>query len=1029
MLTSVILTMMALEALFTDNQALNSYNRMDMRNTSYSYASIEDALSCDRDRSFTKNLNGEWQFCFFEDRSDVPEGFEKTSPESPLWKSIRVPGCWETQGYGYPIYHNTPYPFPNTPPVINRDVPTGFYLRTFDVPQSWDGRRIILHFGGVYSGYFVWVNDTLAGYAEDSALPSEFDITPFLKEGSNKLVVKVFKWTDGSYLEDADHWRASGIHREVLLLGIPEKPLYNFGVRTVFENGYDSAELQIRPEIEAPFGSLDNGWTVKGQLFDAEGIPVGKEMSAPAKAALREGYPQRNTVKFGILSQKINNPHLWNAEDPYLYTLVLSIKDKDGKVLDARSCKVGFRDVKIHDGQLWVNGKSIKLNGVNRHDHSQTDIKAVTREEMRRDVELMKQFNFNAVRTSHYPNDPYFLDLCDRYGLYVIDETNLETHNSGGYLTRQPEWAGAYLERCTRMAIRDRNHPSVIIWSLGNESGMGPNHSAMSGWLKEYDETRPIHYEGAQGDTDDPQWVDMLSRMYPALTDLEALATAGHITRPVVMCEYAHAMGNSPGNLKEYWDLVRKYPKLIGGFIWDWIDQGILQYTPDGKKNWLYGGDFEKDPDFGQGDFCINGLLSPDREPKASIYEMKYLGQPFEFSVGESQPLTVTVTNRQYFTDSGNYDFCWEITDGSKVYASGLLDTGSIPAGGSRTAVISTKRLKWSGDMEIFLNLRAVLNKDMVYAGKGHEAAHFQQLIAGSRPHVAAGPKGKVSIQETDNAYEVSAAGWKASICKQSGYIESYILGGDSVLTSPLAPDFTRAWTDNDNGWKAPEKLAFWVDATEKLQTVSINASSTSDGAAAIDVVKEIAGKVRLTLGYTIFKSGQVDVKFNLEKLDKAVPELIRAGMSCNINSKYGNVTYLGLGPRDNYPDCKENAIVAEYSLNPESSFINHVFPQETGNRMDVRYVRFLNSRASGIKIQGDDGFAMSVLPFSQQALTQAGHIAETEWLEGCYAVHIDAAIAGLGGITSWNDRAIPLNQYRLLEDSYSYSFSIIPQK
>lgn len=1017
------------EDLFVSNNSINSLSRMDPRNTSYSYPTVEDALSCDRDKSFMASLNGTWKFRFFEDRKEVPEGFESTDPGA--WDEISVPSSWERQGFGYPIYTNVPYPFPNTPPVIMRDNPVGFYMREFEVPEGWDGRRIVLHFGGVYSGYFVWVNGKLAGYAEDSALPSEFDITDLVRSGSNKLVVKVYKWTDGSYVEDADHWRSAGIYREVMLLGMPAVSIYDFGVRTLPDSGYRNAELQIRPALKLSGNRDVRGCTVKARLFDAENNAVGEEMETSAARILREDHPQRGTVDFALLKGQFENVRLWSPEDPYLYTLVLSVCDKDGNTLDARSCKVGFREVKIKDEQLWINGQSVKLYGVNRHDHSQVNLKAVTREEMEADVKLMKQFNFNAVRTSHYPNDPYLLDLCDKYGLFVIDESNIEAHHAGGYLTNQPGWAGTFMERVTRMVVRDRNHPSIIFWSLGNESGMGPNHASCANWARIFDPTRPVHYEGAQGYRDDPQWVDMLSRMYPPLKELEEMATSPYISRPVMMCEYAHAMGNSPGNLKAYWDLIFKYKRLIGGFIWDWIDQGLLETTADGKMNWCYGGDYEKPGEHNDGNFNINGLVSPDRTPKAAIYEAKYMTQPFVFEVGTAWPYVVKVTNRQFFTDSSDYEFEWVLSDGIKVLQSGKLDTGAIPAGKTVTCGLNAKKIKEVPGHEYFLDVKAVLAKDKLYAAKGHEAAHFQKKLAGEPAGVPEGARGSVKIAENDGAIILTGGPFKLTVDKKSGWISGYSNGSATLISAPLKPNFVMAWTDNEiRGWHADKALAFWAAAPDNMNTASIQTSTLASGAAEVKVVKEIEGEVTLALSYTFFKNGQTDISYKLDIKDSTLPEVLRVGMRCCVSSALGDIRYFGLGPWDNYPDYKENATVAEYRLDPETSYVNYVRPQETGNRMGVRYLTFRNSRKAGFSVVGKDScLNISVLPYTMEMLDAARHIAELEKLDGQYSLEIDTAIAGVGGVDSWSSAARPEPEYRLTDKGYAYSFSLVPVK
>ena len=682
------------------DQHVNALRRLPARATSYSYKTPQDALAGDRAQSRMMPLDGVWKFRFAEDAAQSPEGFWQPGADLGNWDEIEVPSCWEMQGYGYPIYTNIPYPFEFRPPSITRDNPTGCYVRKFTVPRSWEGDRVVLHFGGVYSGYYVWVNGTLAGYAEDSCLPSEFDVTGLLRPGENTLAVKVFKWTDGSYLEDADHWRMAGIHREVYLAAKPDVAIGDFGVRTRLDGDMRDALLQIRPTIDLREGTPAAGWHLRAQLYAPDGTPEGREMGLPVEEILSEAYPQRDNVYFALMEQRIAAPEKWSAENPALYTLVLTLRNDDGQVAESRSCKVGFRDVRLRGREMLVNGVPVKLYGVNRHDHDQYTGKTVTREGMEQDVRLMKLLNFNSVRTSHYPNDPYFYELCDRYGLYVIDEANIESHGSGGKLSNDPEWAVPFLERVSRMVVRDRNHPSIVMWSLGNESGCGPAHAAAAGWAKDYDPTRLIHYEGAQGqpasplyiplrrtsaavftsaapadgkpgtpqqpqdggNPTDPAYVDIVSRMYPTVGELERMALNPRIDRPVLMCEYAHSMGNSTGGLNDYWTVIRSHEGLLGGHIWDWAEQGLVKKDTCQRTYWAYGGDFEPAGEHHDAAFCCNGIVNPDRTLKPAALECKYVFQPIGFTADDLAAGRVVVHNRNFFSPTDRYDFTWEIS-------------------------------------------------------------------------------------------------------------------------------------------------------------------------------------------------------------------------------------------------------------------------------------------------------------------------------------------------------------------------------
>ena len=786
------------------DQFVNALRRLPARATSYSYSSEQDALAGDRTLSRIQSLDGVWKFRFAEDVSRSPADFWRPGADLTGWDEIPVPSCWEMQGYGYPIYTNVVYPFEFKPPYITRDNPTGCYVRTFSVPEAWSGNRVTLHFGGVYSGFYVWVNGALAGYAEDSCLPSEFDITGLLQPGENKLAVQVFKWTDGSYLEDADHWRMAGIHREVFLSAKPDAAIGDFGVRTIFDADMRDALLQIRPAIDLREGVSAAGWQLGARLYAPDGTPSGRELTLPVEEILAEAYPQRDNVYFALLEERIAAPEKWSAENPALYTLVLTLRDAAGKLAEARSCKVGFRDVRLRGREMLVNGVPVKLCGVNRHDHDQYGGKTVSRESMEEDVRLMKRLNINSVRTSHYPNDPYFYELCDRYGLYVVDEANIETHGKGGLLSNDPQWITPFLERVSRMVIRDRNHPSVIMWSLGNESGCGPAHAAAAGWAKDYDPTRLIHYEGAQGqpmhplyvplkrtsaaaftsvmaadnqpaagqvkkprnggNPTDPAYVDVLSRMYPTAAQLEQMALNPMLDRPVMMCEYAHSMGNSTGGLNDYWKLIRTHAGLLGGHIWDWVEQGLVKKDAQGRTYWAYGGDFEPAGEHNDAAFCCNGIVNPDRTLKPAALECKYVFQPIEFTDSDLAAGKIAVRNRNFFAGTERYDFTWEISTDKGVLQHGSFEVPPTAAGCRSEAAIAFRPFKPEPGAEYLLRVQAREKHRTPYAEAGYAAAEEQFALPVYKEPVRSAPKGRASVAQDDEFIVLSAAGSRTEI-------------------------------------------------------------------------------------------------------------------------------------------------------------------------------------------------------------------------------------------------------------------------
>lgn len=1044
-----------------ENPMVNSINRLPARATSYSYPSEAAAASCDRSKARIFSLNGKWRFYFANDIPDAPERFFAENFDVSQWDEIDVPGCLEMQGYGYPIYTNITYPFPIAPPYIKRNNPTGSYLREFTVPEKWNDGRVILHFGGVYSGYYVWVNGQPVGYAEDSCLPSEFDITDHLRKGSNKLAVKVFKWTDGSYVEDADHWRMSGIHREVMLMHRPVVAIEDFGVRTIFDDKIENALLQVRPVIDLAQGGAADGWSVSARLYSPAGERVA-QMEIPVAEILSEAYPQRDNVYYAMMEALIEKPQQWSTETPALYTLTLSLTDRDKAVVEARSCKVGFRDVKVRGRELLINGVPVKLIGVNRHDFNQRTGKTVSRGDMEEDVRLMKRFNFNSVRTSHYPNDPYFYELCDKYGLYVIDEANLETHDVGGRFSNDIRWTSTFMERVTRMVARDKNHPSIICWSMGNESGCGPNHAAMAGWTKDADPTRFIHYEGAQGQPShplyvplkrtsaavytsavvndgqaaprtpdmggnptDPEYVDVLSRMYPTYMELEEMALNPNLDRPVLMCEYAHTMGNSTGGLKDYWDVIRRHDCLLGGHIWDWVDQGIVTRDSLGREYWGYGGDFEPATEHMDDNFCLNGLVNPDRTLKPAIWECKYVFQPIEFA--HLKDGSVTVRNRNFFSSTDRYYFTWELVSGEGKVVGGAFDVPAIAAGDSDVARIDYGKVTFKPQTEYWLNVYAHERHNQLHAEKGFVVAKEQfeigayQSADNKRPN-----KNEVKISENDSHIIVTSGTTTTKISKSTGYVIELKSDGREIISAPLLPNFWRASIDNDRrGWKTANHMGFWRDAPARLQLESLDTRQTERGIEVV-AVKTIPDSVALTLSYLFDGTSGLTVGYSLAIADN-VPELLRVGMQTQVPDAFSKIAYLGRGPHENYSDRAHGASIGLYSnLTVDDMMFRYIYPQENGNRCDVRWL-WLGSKGGGVGFAGHMPLSMSVWDCTQQALDAATHIPETEQLPSGYMVNIDLTQAGVGGTDTWSHKSAPSKQYRLTAKNYNYSFSVTP--
>jgi len=1039
-----------------ENPLVSSINRDYSRATAYSFASVPEALQGDREKSGRyMSLNGQWDFAFALKPADAPKDFYKSRVSG--WNKITVPSSWEMQGYDKPIYKSAVYPFrPVNPPHVPQDYNgTGCYQRTFTIPAGWKNMNIALHFGGVASGYKVWLNGKLVGYAEDSFLPSEFNITPYLQEGENVLSVWVIRWSDGYFLEDQDQWRMSGIHREVYLMAEPKLRIADFFYQTKLDKDYKDALLSIRPRVENLSGKEMHGYVVKAQLFNKANQPVlEKPLERSVESIINEIYPRLDNVKFGLLETKISNPLKWSDEQPNLYTLALSLEDSAGNVLEVKICKLGFRSIEFRkeDSKLLINGKLTYLYGVNRPDHHPTKGKALSREDILQDVQTIKRFNFNCIRLSHYPSDPYLLDLCDEYGILVIDEANLETHGLGGKLSNDPMWTGAYLERSSRMVLRDKNHPCIIFWSLGNEAGRGPNHAAMAAWIHDYDITRPVHYEPAVGspreegymDPSDPRYlkpndhahriqnpldqyyVDVVSRMYPAMYTPALLANQPNgDTRPIFFCEYAHSMGNSTGNLKEFWDLFRSTKRVIGGCIWEFKDQGLLKKDSTGKAFYAYGGDYgEKYYD----DFTIKGIVAADGRPKAAIYECKHVFQRISCELADAAKGWVKITNRSSITNTDAYTVTLVVKEDGKVILQKEMPSIHLAAGKDSIINISTYLPQMKAGAEYYAELHFALSKEEAWAGKGFEIASDQFLLQKAKQHVVVeSSRGSLTIQESLNAFTIHGKGFSISIDRMEGGLSSYIYHNRQQVVTPLLPHFTRPLTDNDRrGWKPQKKLAQWY--TNDIRLVNTALSGNATGAVVTSEYSLIHDSALVKVIYTISSDGVVKVEYALD-VKPGLPNIPKVGMQMGINPGDSNIQWYGRGPLENYIDRRTGFDVGIYSL-PISAFMEpYVVPQENGNRTDVRWMYLSGTNTKqGLMVVADSLLSMSAWPYTEQNIQTARHTNKLEEA-GYITLNIDLIQMGVGGNDSWSDGAAPLEQYQVKAQPYRYSFYLMPFK
>jgi beta-galactosidase len=994
------------------------------------YLNTSTALKCERQASkFYQSLNGKWKFNWVSKPSDRPVDFYKPRYDVSGWDEIPVPSNWQMHGYGRPIYLNVRYPYPVNPPNIPHNYnPVGSYRTEFRIPETWENRQVFLHFDGIKSASYIWINGRKVGYSQDSMLPAEFNVTKYLRKGKNILAVEVYRWSDGSYLEDQDMWRLSGIYRNVYLFSTPQVHIRDFAVRTDLDDNYTDATLMIRPRITNYTTDDLKEWTVEAQLYDADAKRVlPKALSRSASSIIRERYPQRGNVPFGLLKTTIENPRKWSAESPYLYTLVITLKDSDGKAVEIESCRVGFREVEIKDGQLFVNGKSIKLFGVNRHEHDPDHGRAIPVSRMIQDIKLLKTHNLNAVRTSHYPDDPTWYDLCDEYGIYLIDEANLETHGVGGYFSNVPEWNTAFMERAIRMVERDKNHPSVIFWSLGNESGCGPNHQAMAEWIHYYDPTRPVHYEGAAARPHDPKYVNMISRMYARIPEIIRLATDPDDNRPMVLCEYAHAMGNSVGNLKEYWDAIRSHKRLIGGFIWDWADQGLRKTDADGKEFWAYGGDYGDNPN--DGNFCCNGLVQPDRKPNPSIYEVKKVYQRISVTTIEPLAGTFNICNKYDFTNLDFVNILWELTEDGKIIQKGKLPKVSLAPGQDKQINVPFKKPNLQPGAEYLLKITFELADDAPWAARGHVVAWEQFEIpfdTSQAPSADTAAMPSLKLQESDKALKITGRDFELIISKSSGVIESLRLNGKKLIAEPLIPNFWRPPIDNDNGNRMPRRLGIWRRAGQDRKVGKVTTEQISRQVIQVtaEATLAVAEGWKYTSNYTIFGNGDIIVAGSIQPGAELSCNLPRFGMQMAIPGEFSTMNWFGRGPNESYWDRKTGSAIGLYSGPVEEQFHPYVRPQETGNKTDVRWLALTNKNGAGLLAVGMPLLSASAWPFTMDDLEKATHINELPRRK-TITVNLDYKQMGVGGDDSWGARPHP--EYTLPAKAYSYRFRLRP--
>jgi beta-galactosidase len=997
------------------------------------YADKADALKMNRDGSGRMQLlNGDWKFHWVAEPSARPMDFYKKDFDDSGWKTIPVPSNWQVQGYGLPIYCNIPYPFNNSnPPLVMEPVPddytksklpnpVGSYRHEFQIPQDWDGKQIFLKFEGVQSAFYLWINGERIGYSQGSMTPAEFDITSYIKPGTNTLAAEVYRWSDGSYLEDQDFWRLSGIYRDVVLYAQPKQAIRDFFILPQLDETYTRGSLYITVSVNN--STTDNkDVEIEAALFDADNKPV-KTISG---TTLVRHY---STKKLS-LELDAGTVNTWSAETPYLYTLVIT-----SSAGESTSYKVGFRTVEIADLQVLVNGRPVEFLGVNRHEIDPDRGRVMTEEMMLKDILLMKRSNINIVRTCHYPDTPRWYKLCDEYGIYVIDEANLESHGMGldnGSLSREPEWRDAQIDRGVRMVHRDKNHPCVIFWSMGNEAGDGENFRYQREAMLAIDSSRVIHYQG------NTEWSDVNSGMYWDLKGLSGYPTWNPV-KPFILCEYSHSMGNALGNLKEYVDLFRKEKALIGGCIWDFVDQGLrARYAEDNsgigvvapfgggvepgdKFFFAHGGSFGDRPN--DRNFCVNGLVTSDRRDTAKLHEVKYLYQSIWADVIDAATGKIRIRNEYDFIDLDQFTCDWELTADGKVVQSGRLTIGSIPAATSKEVAIPFKPVTPQPGVEYFVNLSWKLANDTLYAERGYEQAYYQFEVPVSLPKkILAKAASAPTIEKLDDGVKVSAGGTEVVFSKATGSIARLVMNGREIVSGaadgPICSIY-RAPVDNDVVFKfgnldtfVPEVVSFEVETSDNVCVVTVQTKYTSRD-----------------FGYTVLTRWCVDgsgVIVSDNSIDlNAIPKVLpRVGFDMKVAADLMQVEYFGAGPFENYVDRKAAAKIGRYQTTVKQMYEFYQRPQSCGNREDVRWAALSDTSGKGVVFVASDRMGFSALEFTQKELNAKKYPCDLV-PDGKVVVSLNAGQAGLGAASCGPPT---LRQYRLKPDHYSFRYRIQP--
>ena len=990
------------------------------------YADKNRAIHSDRFQSkYYQSLNGKWIFHWVRKPADRPKDFYELDYDISQWKEIEVPSNWQLLGYGMPHYMNSDYVFEKNPPYIQNDYnPVGSYRTEFEIPEDWQKRQVFIHFDGVESAFYLWINGKKVGYSQGSRTPAEFNITPFLEQGKNVLAAEVYRWSDGSYLECQDFWRLSGIFRNVYLFSTPNVHVRDFEVTCDLDENYQDATLFVNARVRNYGNEASLDQTVEITLLDKDGLPEKSDILMSEKSVYIAPGAE------GIVKMKAAGlkPRKWSAEEPHLYTVLLTLKDKSGGVLEYQSCQFGFRKVEMRNGHLLVNGVPILLKGVNRHEHDPDQGHYVTRESMIEDIRLMKLHNINTVRTCHYPDDPEWYDLCDLYGIYLIDEANIESHGMGykpgETLANKPEWKKAHVDRIKRMVERDKNHPSVIIWSMGNEAGDGTNFEAASDWIHHRDPTRPVHYERAVL----KPHTDIYCPMYARIPHLIEYAEKKQ-DRPLILCEYAHAMGNSVGNLVDYWDVIERYDLLQGGCIWDWVDQGIRKTNERGQEYWAYGSDFGEPKS--DTNFCINGLVQPDRSVTPKLLEVKKVYQYIKMEPLDLDKGLIKLVNKYHFINLNRFIIHWAVLEDGSEILSGSVAHPDLAPGESKILDIDLEDLKPHKGAEYLLNFSVQTSQASELVPKGHEVAREQFILPFQEEtgKIELSNKKSLQLTDTEDVVQIEGQDFSVRFDKLTGLLDSYVYRGTELIVEGPTPNFWRAPTDNDFGNGMPKRCAVWKTASSDRQLDRF------------EIVKQDQRRIEIEAGYTLpdveskhtvtyilLNTGDLIIKNHFIPGKMELPELLRFGMRLRVPKSFQQVQWYGRGPHENYWDRKTSAFIGLYANTVQDQYVKYVSPQENGYKTDVRWVALTQKNSVGLLAVGQPTLCFSALPYSIEDLTQESRgtkhptdLEERNFIE----FNIDYKQTGVGGDNSWGAR--PLEKYTLQAKEYSYSFRLRP--